>query len=362
MSTTVIPQLALVPRDKYGNDIMTLKEIGLDGYVRCNRFQGRLRFSEIDVVKVVTGKNNNRAAEIINNMKPEVTDEVTENSVNLQFKGPGQKTTNLITYTGVIKLIMALPGDNAKLLRTKFADVLLKYFAGDESLVQEIERNRESTNPINVMAREELAATGGAAVAITRADLSSLKDELKQEIMNSLIKSEKSKRAKELYDKRAAEKHELAVIEKHAEVARKEREQQLEIKKRSLPIDEQYDAINERRFQREMKLLEKKEQLQKLAQPVPTEEIPQIKGKFTTSNVANYYKIYEGLDTLRKNRVFNTAWRAMLAEPYNLKPVGYTEDTLFGKKEPIFNCKDVHIMKSVLENARKDVLAFNLGE
>jgi hypothetical protein len=46
----------------------------------------------------------------------------------------------------------------AKSLRTKFTDILKRYFAGDKSLIREIEANAESTSPIPKLAR---AALGG---------------------------------------------------------------------------------------------------------------------------------------------------------------------------------------------------------
>lgn len=92
----------------------------------------------------------------ISRISDEDTVEINKDSIIFKFKGPGQKDSILITYTGVIKLAMALPGKNAKHIRVHFADVLLRFHAGDASLMAEIERNRESTNPINVAARQEL--------------------------------------------------------------------------------------------------------------------------------------------------------------------------------------------------------------
>jgi hypothetical protein len=83
--------------------------------------------------------------------------------IQFQFAGSGQRPTTLITYAGVLKLIMALPGINAREMRTKFADVLQKYFAGDASLVLEMMDNAESTSGVHSLARESL---GGAGVYV----------------------------------------------------------------------------------------------------------------------------------------------------------------------------------------------------
>lgn len=52
-------------RDPYGNLIMSLKDIGLDGTIRYHRFEDGVKFSMIDVVKVVTGKDNNESGNFI---------------------------------------------------------------------------------------------------------------------------------------------------------------------------------------------------------------------------------------------------------------------------------------------------------
>lgn len=46
-------------RDQHGNLVMSLGSIGLAACVRFKRFPDGVKFSEIDVVKAVTGKNNN---------------------------------------------------------------------------------------------------------------------------------------------------------------------------------------------------------------------------------------------------------------------------------------------------------------
>jgi len=51
---------------------------------------------------------------------------------------------------------MWLPGEQAKLLRSKAADILTRYFAGDSSLHAEVEANAESGAAINEAARAAL--------------------------------------------------------------------------------------------------------------------------------------------------------------------------------------------------------------
>ena len=51
---------------------------------------------------------------------------------------------------------MFLPGNGAKDFRKNAADILTKFFAGDASLVAQIEENAESSHPISQMARASL--------------------------------------------------------------------------------------------------------------------------------------------------------------------------------------------------------------
>lgn len=50
--------------DKNGNSVMALDGFGADAIVRFKRLPEGVRISEIDVVKVVCGKNNNEAGKI----------------------------------------------------------------------------------------------------------------------------------------------------------------------------------------------------------------------------------------------------------------------------------------------------------
>ncbi len=75
-----------------------------------------------------------------------------------QFKGSGQSEQHVIQFNGALKLLMWLPGEQAKLLRVKATDILTRYFAGDETLISEIQANAESDGPINIAARAAVPA------------------------------------------------------------------------------------------------------------------------------------------------------------------------------------------------------------
>lgn len=84
-------------------------------------------------------------------------EEVLNNSVNYKFPGAGQKEQPVITFPGAVKLAMFLPGENAKKNRSIMAKILIRYYAGDPSLIPEIEANAASDAPVAQMARASLA-------------------------------------------------------------------------------------------------------------------------------------------------------------------------------------------------------------
>lgn len=117
-----------------------------------------------DMIMCVCGKDNKRAAEIWDRLSQDRKDEVSAFCGNFQFHGQGQLDQPVITFVGALKLIMFLPGEAAKKHRTAMADILRRYFAGDATLLDEIQRNQVSDSPIAQMARASLAAEGGACV------------------------------------------------------------------------------------------------------------------------------------------------------------------------------------------------------
>jgi len=71
--------------------------------------------------------------------------------------GKGNGHTKLISFNDATQLVMVLPGKLAKEVRKQFADVIHRYFAGDATLVPEIEANAQSAEPVAQLARETVA-------------------------------------------------------------------------------------------------------------------------------------------------------------------------------------------------------------
>jgi len=74
----------------------------------------------------------------------------------------------VITFPGALKLMMFLPGENAKKNRGAMVKILHRFYAGDKSLLTEIEANAMSDSPVAQMARASLPAADGNKAALTR--------------------------------------------------------------------------------------------------------------------------------------------------------------------------------------------------
>jgi hypothetical protein len=111
-----------------------------------------------DLIMVVCEKDSNDAGQIWRRLPDDKKIEVQSYCLNFKFPGRGQSEQPVITFPGAIKIMMWLPGDNAKNFRTKAAEIITRYYAGDKSLLLEIEANAASDAPINQMARASLIA------------------------------------------------------------------------------------------------------------------------------------------------------------------------------------------------------------
>jgi hypothetical protein len=83
--------------------------------------------------------------------------------------------------------MMFLPGDIAKHSRAKATEILVRYCAGDTSLIAEIEANAKSSSPVAQMARESLGI-------VTEEDLSRKRrrEELELEMLRIEMEERKS--------------------------------------------------------------------------------------------------------------------------------------------------------------------------
>jgi hypothetical protein len=113
----------------------------------------------VELTMVVTGKNNSASNECLRTLNP---------SLFNNEKFVVRSRTRYVTFQHAIELVMVLPGAVAKEVRTKFADIIRRYYAGDKTLVGEIKANAASDNPINRLARESMQTDAGELERINK--------------------------------------------------------------------------------------------------------------------------------------------------------------------------------------------------
>jgi hypothetical protein len=111
--------------------------------VRYTTIDGKPYLSVRDIIMVVCGKDNNCACRTWRRDVTEEQHKELEDYVQtFQFPGAGQKVQDVIEFQGAIKLTMWLPGEVAKAFRGKAVEILMRYFDGDMTLVNDIEKNK----------------------------------------------------------------------------------------------------------------------------------------------------------------------------------------------------------------------------
>lgn len=115
-----------------------------------------------DIIMHISGKSRKRASETWSNLQPKLKiktqkdanrkwerlsedqkKELEEDIQYFKFPGQGQTMTPVITIEGAMKLIMMLPGKQAKAMRVQAADILTRYVMGNDSLITEIQHNKK---------------------------------------------------------------------------------------------------------------------------------------------------------------------------------------------------------------------------
>ncbi len=108
----------------------------------------------VDLVMVMTNKSRDSAGCIIHNIPEEMFPSLKIN--DRKMPGKGNAHTKLVLFQIAVVLVMVLPGSTAKETHTQFANIIKHYLAGDDSLVQEIQADAQSSSPIAQMARESM--------------------------------------------------------------------------------------------------------------------------------------------------------------------------------------------------------------
>lgn len=276
--------------------------------------------------------------------------EIHNNSIVSKFFGRGQVETTLITFKGVLKLVMQLPGVNAREIRDQFATVLQRYFAGDPALVAELIDNNSSDAPINALARED----AGVPQIISEERIKQIYDDMhKQHLVHFELH-----RKRKLYDDRVAESR--------REKEHMRRIQEIQIERDSVVASEE---AKQKTFHVEVSSLKEKLELTKqikeigtipVIQVVPptatgvTEALytePKFDGIVTVSRVADYTLPVDTLSEAFRTKVLlragRIATRTLPAE--RNKVIG-----LFGYMENWYNSKWFDNMEAIVKQAYKE--------
>ena len=125
-----------------------------------------------DVIMHIGGHSSKTANKTWERFSPEDREELATYCRQFRFPGPGNPTpSTVITFQGAIKLAMKLGGENAKKYRSAMTSILTRYYAGDGSLLEEVEANAQSNAPVAQMARGSLAQGVADDRAIAGEDL-----------------------------------------------------------------------------------------------------------------------------------------------------------------------------------------------
>jgi len=136
--------------------VISFNEIISEATVRFTVIDEVQYLSIRDIIMVMCGKDRNQSSEVWRRISDESKNEVKEYCLDFKFKGRGQQEQPVIQFQGALKLMMWLPGEQAKKFRSKAAEILTRYYAGDKTLLNDVWANAQSKQPINEAAREAL--------------------------------------------------------------------------------------------------------------------------------------------------------------------------------------------------------------
>jgi len=129
------------------------------GKVRITNENPR-RASVFDVISIVTETPNPRTAfmRMCNDY-----DDVVAYTNNFKFAGMGQRDTPVANAEGILYIVNLLPGRRAALFRLHAVKLLVRFLAGDQSLIEEITSNAHAqstlseSNPMQMFSEEVYA-------------------------------------------------------------------------------------------------------------------------------------------------------------------------------------------------------------
>ena len=107
------------------------------------------RVSVYDLIAAIVKNSNARKTwGDLKKRHPEVVTKSYNFQDDFKFEGQGQSKTPVINARGAIMIINLLPGAMAASFRAAWADIIVRYISGDETLKVEIERNNAIQNEL----------------------------------------------------------------------------------------------------------------------------------------------------------------------------------------------------------------------
>lgn len=159
---SVLPPGAEVEEVQVPTEVaMPFDEILAGATVRFTTIDGTQYLSVIDLIKAVCSQDSKQASDNWRKFDETRKNELSAFIREHVFSGTGRQNSEMITFPGALKLVMWLGGENAKDFRTKVVGILTRYFAGDPSLLQDIQANAASSAPLNQFARASLQSESG---------------------------------------------------------------------------------------------------------------------------------------------------------------------------------------------------------
>lgn len=148
---------------------MDFNELVSGATVRFQIIDGVQYLSIRDFIMIVCEQNSKRAWATWDNLSEERKNELSQKLGKIKFDGRGEREQPGVTFDGALTLMNWLPGEKAKTWRGKTTHILKRYFAGDPTLLDDIQANAASNAPLNQFARASLEADAQAEASIENA-------------------------------------------------------------------------------------------------------------------------------------------------------------------------------------------------
>ncbi len=180
---------------------------------------------------VVCAQSYKTASKTWSRITEEHDDELSTFCQRFKFPGRSQKDQSVITFSGALTLMNLLPGESAKKWRSKTTEILRRYFAGDPSLLKDIEANASSDAPINQAARASLQSE-----AQQGAQMPELNDDIEERLVKHR-KIEECNSKLSVYNT-TLEKH-ITLKKKLCDVQEREYEMEIHFESNKLKIEQE---------------------------------------------------------------------------------------------------------------------------